>query len=39
MTKEVENMKPKESPYLEKPDSFNPTEKNKKELVKGGGGK
>lgn len=39
MVKKVENMKPKQNPYIEKPDTFDPTEKNKKDLKKGGGGK
>lgn len=38
MVKEVENMKPNENPYKEDPGSFDPTEKNKKDLNKGGGG-
>ena len=33
-----ENMKEKEHPFLEKPDTLDPTEKNNKDLEKGGGG-
>lgn len=35
--KEVENMKPDENPYLEKPETLDPTEKNK-DYEYGGGG-
>lgn len=38
MSKEIENMKPDQNPYLEQPETFDPTEKNKKDLIKGGGG-
>ena len=37
--KEVENMKPEESPYLEEPETFDPTEKNRDENYGGGGNK
>ena len=33
-----ENMKEKEHPFLEKPDTLDPTKKNTKNLKKGGGG-
>ena len=42
MTKEYKkppNMERNGSPFLEKPETLNPTEKNKKDLKKGGGGK
>ena len=42
MTKEdkkVPNMERNGSPFLEKPETLNPTENNKKDLKKGGGGK
>ena len=42
MTKEdkkIPNMERNGSPFLEKPELLNPTEKNKKDLKKGGGGK
>lgn len=38
MSKEIENMKTDQNPYLEQPETFDPTEKNKKDLIKGGGG-
>ena len=34
-----ENMKENEHPFLEKPDTLDPTVKNKEGLEKGGGGK
>lgn len=34
-----ENMKENQHPFLEKPETLNPTEKNTKDLEKGGGGK
>ena len=42
MTKEdkkTPNMERNESPFLEKPKTVDPTENNKKDLKKGGGGK
>ena len=33
-----ENMKENQHPFLEKPETLNPTEKNTKDLEKGGGG-
>ena len=42
MTKEdktIQNMERNGSPFLEKPETLDPTEKNKKDLKKGGGGK
>lgn len=33
-----ENMEEKQHPFLEKPETLDPTEKNTKDLEKGGGG-
>ena len=37
--KKIPNMERNDTPFLEKPETLDPTEKNKKDLKKGGGGK
>lgn len=37
MSKTIENMKPDENPYLEKPDDFDPARRNQNKKYGGGG--